>query len=105
MFLRAARRLCNANVAEGVRSKSLNYPDVPAQFKGKYVFPKMDTNPAIALPDKMYFTFLAAGIAGVLLGNNFYLTFLLPKNPPHPRRDPNEPRPERHPHTVDEDED
>lgn len=102
MFIRS---LLRRNVAAGIRSPSVKYPNVPEGMTGTNVFPFQPVRPCYSLPDGEYFTFLAAGAAGAFSGHFFYIKFLMGKNPPHPPRDPNEPRPEAHPHTVDEDDD
>jgi len=98
------RTLLRRHVAAGVRSPSVKYPNSPVAA-GTNVFPFQTVRPVYSLPDGEYFMFLFAGAAGAWSGHFFYIKFIMGANKPHPPRDPNEPKPEKHPHTVDEDDD
>jgi len=50
-----------------------------------------------------FFIMYFSGLAGAFSGNIFYTKFVMRKNPPNPPRDPNERPPEKHIHTVEED--
>lgn len=47
---------------------------------------------------------VSAAFFGVMSGNQFYRKCIMRPNPPNPPRDPNEKPPERHPHSVAEEE-
>mmetsp|Transcript_51570 Transcript_51570/g.120723 ORF Transcript_51570/g.120723 Transcript_51570/m.120723 type:complete len:112 (+) Transcript_51570:117-452(+) len=80
---------------------TLHIPNAPANSSeiigGKHMPPKY------SLGNAKFFTIFIACNIGVYAGHYFYLNILMTKNPPNPDRDPNEPRPEKHMHTVDED--
>eukprot|EP00438_Fugacium_kawagutii_P003013 Skav233492 [mRNA] locus=scaffold1310:202311:203625:+ [translate_table: standard] len=78
---------------------SLRVPKAPPgePFHAQMMLPKYSlTN------DKWFFLFFMCNL-GAYSGHYFYLHLLMPANPPNPPRDPEQVRPERHMHAVDDD--
>eukprot|EP00747_Dinoflagellata_sp_TGD_P168429 gnl/TRDRNA2_/TRDRNA2_194783_c0_seq1.p2 gnl/TRDRNA2_/TRDRNA2_194783_c0~~gnl/TRDRNA2_/TRDRNA2_194783_c0_seq1.p2 ORF type:complete len:105 (+),score=9.22 gnl/TRDRNA2_/TRDRNA2_194783_c0_seq1:73-387(+) len=66
------------------------------------VFHSRMTPVKYSLSNPKWFILFFASNLGVYLGHYFYLSFLMSRNPPNPPRNPDEERPEKHMHTVDE---
>eukprot|EP00930_Biecheleria_cincta_P032979 TRINITY_DN2284_c0_g1_i1.p2 TRINITY_DN2284_c0_g1~~TRINITY_DN2284_c0_g1_i1.p2 ORF type:complete len:104 (-),score=9.76 TRINITY_DN2284_c0_g1_i1:164-475(-) len=80
---------------------SLPIPKTPAG--SEEIFHSQMMLPKYSLSNKKWFFLFLACNAGAYGGHYFYLRFLMPANPPNPPRDPNQVRPEKHMHAVDED--
>jgi len=61
-------------------------------------------NVLYALPNDKFFALIFAGLAGFATGNQFYLKFVMRPNQDLRHEKVREDPPERHPHTVDDDE-
>ncbi|CAL1169285.1 unnamed protein product [Cladocopium goreaui] len=101
----AMLRRCVATRASGAMVRfcgtSLRVPKAPPGsgdvFHAQMMLPKYSlTN------EKWFFLFFMCNL-GAYSGHYFYLHFLMPANPPNPPRDPDQVRPEKHMHAVDDD--
>lgn len=91
-------------LAAGMRSYGTSLP-VPKPPPGsETVFSSRMQIPKYSISNPKWFSLFFAMNAGVYLGHFFYLKFVMSANPPNPPRNPDEVRPEKHMHTV-EDED
>merc|ERR1712107_96089 len=79
---------------------SLPVPTPPAETQ--IVFHSQLMTPKYSLSQPKWFTLFFAANLGAYLGHYFYLKWLMPVNPPNPPRNPDEVRPEKHLHAVDD---
>mmetsp|Transcript_45749 Transcript_45749/g.128756 ORF Transcript_45749/g.128756 Transcript_45749/m.128756 type:complete len:108 (+) Transcript_45749:84-407(+) len=99
---RATRRSA-APGASRAYGTSLEVPTPPTGTGA--VFHSRMQPPKYSLSNAKWFGIFFAMNLGAYGGNFFYLRFLMRQNPPNPPRDPeNTGRPERHMHSVDDDE-
>eukprot|EP00928_Gymnodinium_smaydae_P042673 TRINITY_DN286_c1_g2_i1.p2 TRINITY_DN286_c1_g2~~TRINITY_DN286_c1_g2_i1.p2 ORF type:complete len:109 (+),score=24.78 TRINITY_DN286_c1_g2_i1:135-461(+) len=90
--------------ATAVRAYGTTLPVPKAPAGSEMVFHSKMQTPKYALSNpKWFFIFVACNV-GAYAGHYFYLKFLMPTNPPNPPRNPDEERPEKHMHAVDDDE-
>eukprot|EP00927_Polykrikos_kofoidii_P041067 TRINITY_DN349_c0_g2_i1.p2 TRINITY_DN349_c0_g2~~TRINITY_DN349_c0_g2_i1.p2 ORF type:complete len:104 (-),score=10.42 TRINITY_DN349_c0_g2_i1:85-396(-) len=77
---------------------------VPAPPVGsEMVFHARMQTPKYQLSNPKWFGIFFACNAGAYSGACFYIRFLMSRNPPNPPRNPDEERPEKHMHAVDDD--
>mmetsp|Transcript_55272 Transcript_55272/g.124519 ORF Transcript_55272/g.124519 Transcript_55272/m.124519 type:complete len:109 (-) Transcript_55272:93-419(-) len=67
------------------------------------VFSNQVQRPKYSLSNPKWFGLFFVCNIGAYMGHYFYIYWLMPSNPPNPPRNPDEVRPEKHMHTVDED--
>eukprot|EP00747_Dinoflagellata_sp_TGD_P164681 gnl/TRDRNA2_/TRDRNA2_184954_c0_seq1.p3 gnl/TRDRNA2_/TRDRNA2_184954_c0~~gnl/TRDRNA2_/TRDRNA2_184954_c0_seq1.p3 ORF type:complete len:107 (+),score=16.49 gnl/TRDRNA2_/TRDRNA2_184954_c0_seq1:69-389(+) len=79
---------------------TLSIPNVPEGTGA--VFHSRMTPTKYSLSNPKWFILFFASNLGVYFGHYFYINFLMSKNPPNPPRNPDEERPEKHMHTVEE---
>eukprot|EP00811_Abedinium_folium_P019966 NODE_28936_length_461_cov_7.706587.p2 GENE.NODE_28936_length_461_cov_7.706587~~NODE_28936_length_461_cov_7.706587.p2 ORF type:complete len:105 (+),score=11.54 NODE_28936_length_461_cov_7.706587:87-401(+) len=85
-----------------VRAYGTSLPIPQAPPGSETVFHSRMMAPKYSLGNAKWFAVFFACNAGVYAGCFTHHSFLAPVNPPNPPRNPNEARPERHLHTVDE---
>mmetsp|Transcript_125464 Transcript_125464/g.250385 ORF Transcript_125464/g.250385 Transcript_125464/m.250385 type:complete len:111 (-) Transcript_125464:73-405(-) len=103
-LFRPAMRKTAASVVAAQRCYGTSLPIPTPPSNSEMVFHSRNQQPKYSLSQPKWFALFFACNFGAYGGHYFYLKFLMPSNPPNPPRDPNEARPEKHMHTVDEDE-
>uniref|UniRef100_A0A7S1S2Y6 Uncharacterized protein n=1 Tax=Alexandrium catenella TaxID=2925 RepID=A0A7S1S2Y6_ALECA len=96
-----ASLLRGLSAASRAYGTSLPVP-TPPQGTGVVFHSRMQP-PKYSLSNPKWFSIFFACNLGAYLGHYLYLRLLMPSNPPNPPRNPDEARPEKHMHTVDED--
>merc|ERR1719253_370043 len=103
-LLLRATRVQARQLAVPVRAYGTSLPIPEAPAGTEKIFNSRQQQPKYSLSNPKWFGIFAAMNAGVYAGHWFYMKALHPNNPPNPARNPDEARPEKHMHTVDEDE-
>eukprot|EP00811_Abedinium_folium_P011545 NODE_20693_length_786_cov_3.726859.p1 GENE.NODE_20693_length_786_cov_3.726859~~NODE_20693_length_786_cov_3.726859.p1 ORF type:complete len:105 (-),score=10.72 NODE_20693_length_786_cov_3.726859:230-544(-) len=97
-----AMRPCVAVRQVVARAYGTSLPIPQAPPGSETVFHSRMMAPKYSLSNSKWFAVFFACNLGAYVGYDVHARYLTPKNPPNPPRNPNEARPEKHLHTVDE---